>query len=396
MARFERASEIRDIVLDDAAADDDSDARRVHCEQQLALLRDGWRRIRDPAREPDYPDEPRDHDLERALLANPDDDQAWLVYADHFLQLGHPRGQLMALETAPFHNIVHRAEREAHAERLRHAASDRLLDASLVRPGIRLKWRRGFIYEARIHGAYWRGDAEDLLFDLLRHPSARFLRELTLTCWHRDAQDHRLLVELLLQSSPPPPLRKLAIEYTTDTWIGFPPLGDSVSAIGTVFPLVEDLRLEGDSAWDLRGLSLPRARSLALRTIGIRRATLDALHAASWPDLAELELWFDDSTCTVDDIAFVFDGTLRNLTTLRLRAAVFANEIVDALLRSPIARGIRELDLCDGALDDRAVARLVNARTQLADELRVRVEGTAVSARGREQLVDADLSAMWW
>ena len=399
MARFERASEIRDIVLDTPAGDDDAeaDARRTYCEQQLALFADGWRRVRDPAREAAYPDDPRDPDLERALLANPDDDQAWLVYADHFLQLGHPRGQLMALESAPYHNLVLRAERQAEADRLRHAARDRLLCAPLTdRRGIRLKWRRGFIHEARLHGAYRRGDAEDLLFDLLRHPSARFLRELVIDCWHHDAQDHRLLVELLLQPSPPPPLRKLSIEYATEMWVGVPPLGDGLHTLGAIYPLLEDLRLEGDSTWDLRGLTLPRARTLALRTIGIRRSTFDALRAAPWPELSELELWFDESTCTLDDIAFVLDGTLPALTKLRLCDAVFANEIVDAFIRSPLARHIRELDLSGGALDDRAVTHLVNARSQLADDLRVRVQDTAVSAQGRQRLEAADLGAMFW
>jgi DNA-directed RNA polymerase specialized sigma24 family protein len=43
-------------------------------------LRDGWRRVRDPAREPEVDDEPREPRLEAALAADPEDAAAALVY----------------------------------------------------------------------------------------------------------------------------------------------------------------------------------------------------------------------------------------------------------------------------------------------------------------------------
>lgn len=390
MARFQRGTELRDVVLEA----DEEDARRDYCDAQRELLADGWQRVRDPAREFDESDEPRDEALERALHEHPDDDQIWLVYADHFIQHGHPRGPLIALDSAPVRNLVERAEREAESRRLRHAASDTLLGALAGRTGSSLRWRRGFIDKARVHGGFLRGAAEDLLFDLLRHPSARFLRELVISCWHHDAQDHRLLVALLLQARPAPPLRVLAIEYDNEQWQGLEPLGD-LGALGTIYPQLEDVRIEGDNTCSLHGLALPRAKRFAFTTAAMQPHMLRALAAASWPALEELELSLRDSPCTSDDLRFVL--ALPKLCRLRIHGASFANELVEMLGSSPVAAQIELLDLRHSAFGDPGVHALMRWRSSFPARMRCYLDRTDVTDAGRELLEDHDIVIdSWW
>jgi uncharacterized protein (TIGR02996 family) len=386
MARFQSGGEIRDVAL--------GDDRRAYCDDQRALLAAGWTRVCDPACEEKFPDHPQDERLEAAIRENPDDDQAWLVYADLLIERGHPRGPLVALESAPVKNIVQRAEREAESRRLRNATAEHFGRGLVGRGGLSVRWRRGFIHSARIHGAFARGAAEDLLFDLLRHPCGRFLRELELTCWHHDAQDHRLLVDLLAHAAPAPPLRRLVIEYATDAWTGFPPLGD-VGALSHAYPALEILQLEGDDTTRFAGLSLPRAKRFRFETSRMPSHVPRALAAAPWPALEELELWFRDSTCTVDDVRFVL--ALPRLARLRVLAAPWANELALAIVSSPIAAHLAMLDLRYGGFDDRGATALVAARGAFPAAFELRVDCTRLSPDVRGALEDVvDVNVGRW
>lgn len=390
MARFQSGTEIHDVVLDG----DNGIARREYCERQLELLEQGYRRVRDPTREPDYPDDPRDPALERTLHDNPDDDQTWLVYADHFIERGHPRGALMALESAPVLNVVQRAQREAEAHGLRLAAMDVLAGPLAGRAGLNLRWRRGFIHRASLHGEFDRGAAEDLLFELLRHPSARFLRELELSCWHHDAQDHRLLFATLLHAAHAPPLRTLAIEYDTPRWVGYPPLGD-VGALGVRYPLLEDISIAGDETTRFTGISLPRATRFAFTTTRLQLHAIRAIAKADWPVLEEIELWFRESPCTFDEARFVL--RLPALRRLRVLAAPFANELVEALVVSPLAAQIDLLDLRHGALDDHGARMLIYYPGCFPSNMRCYVGRTNITEAGVELLEDHDIETEgWW
>lgn len=368
MASFHRGHERRVVADDDA---------RERCEAQLALLAEGWARERPPIAEP------IDAELERALHANPDDDQTWLVYADHYIEHGHPRGQIMAIESAPVKNVVHRAEREAQAEQLRLAAGDAL---AFHRTGISTRWQRGFIYEARIHGGHARGELEELLWALLSHPSARFLRELVIDAWHQDGQDHRLNVALVMHAAPP--LRKLVIEYDPSQWVGYAPLG-VVGHIGTVFPRLEVLELATDETIDLRGLALPHARRFVLTTNLMRRGMLEPIAAAPWPELVDLGLTFGRD-CELDVGALDFVFALPKLTKLRMYAP-FADAIVAAFLRSPLAPRVTVLDLRYGGLTDASVAAIVDARDRLHEQLFVQASGSRITNEGWRMLHHAGL-----
>lgn len=368
MPRFQRGDETREAVGIDA---------------QLALLADGFVRLSN--REIDDTGEPRDADLERSIHDNPDDDQAWLVYADLLIERGHPRGQLVALESAPVKNIVQRAEREAEARRMRHAAGDLLAGSLAGRSGLNLKWKRGFIHSAKIAGSFAPEAAADLVVDLLAHPSARFLRELEIACFHEDTTDHRLFAALVLHAPAPPPLRRLWIVESNNVLLG------DIGALGTVFPQLEQVRLHGQCRLD--GLALPRVHWFDHDTTVLGADVVRALATAPWPALHTLDLDCDACTLPFGEFAWVLE--LPKLSTLRLRGATFANELVAALARHPIAAQIDRLDLGSANIDDEHVALLVKARSRLHAKLRIDARFTA---EGRDMLdaANIDYERWWW
>ena len=370
MARFQRGEETREATGIDA---------------QLALLAGGFVRV---PREIDDTSEPRDEALERAIHDSPEDDQAWLVYADFLIERGHPRGPMVALESAPVKNIVQRAEREAETRKLRHAASDVLLGSLAGRRGLSLRWKRGFIYNAIIHGAFDHDGAEALLVDLLAHPSARFLRELELACFRDDGrEDHRLLAALLLHTPALPPLRKLVVDAkATDIHTA---LGD-IAALGMRYPQLEHVRLDGVRC-RLDGLALSRVTHFHLDSDSVDD-NMGALAAAPWPALKMLRLELRESRLPFSELAWVLE--LPALRELRLHSTTVATELLAALVTRPIAGQIEALDFAGSALDEHAIDLLVNARGRFPATIRV---DARMSSEARDRLDEANIAyERWW
>src|SRR4051812_31229918 len=91
-------------------------------------------------------------DLEATILANPDDDAPYLVYADWLQSHGDPRGELMAVQVA--------LEKDPDDESLL-ALETSLLDdhhdhfmgaVEYDDDTVKLTWRRGFFEKARFGG----------------------------------------------------------------------------------------------------------------------------------------------------------------------------------------------------------------------------------------------------
>lgn len=106
-----------------------------------------------------------------AIQADPDDDAAYLVYADWLQEQGDPRGELMVIQYAARRSGAHARV----AARVVAHFKDQLLPRGCDTDAFRLRWELGFIEGARISG--YPGAAA--LAGLLSHPSARVLRELS-------------------------------------------------------------------------------------------------------------------------------------------------------------------------------------------------------------------------
>jgi uncharacterized protein (TIGR02996 family) len=342
-------------------------ARRRYMEIQRERFAAGWTRVRDPEREDDheYEAEPREQALEAALRANPDDAATALVYGDWLQQRGHPRGELIALGDGPVASVI-----DAHAEVL---LGPRLYIAALQTEGERLelRWERGFLRWARIDGFFDRGDSEDLLFELLRHPSARLLRELEIGCHHPGDQDNALISAILVHAAEPPPLRRLVIgdfDNTRDDNIDVSraPLGD-LSDLSAAYPTLVDVELKGSGDIELGELDLPRARRFVLRTSSLEREALAAVARAAWPSLVELELWFGNheyviQPCGVRDVTALLAAELPALRVLRLMNTLLSDELCAPLAASPLAARLEVLDFGLGTLSAKGARVLVQHR----------------------------------
>ena len=357
------------------------DAPRRYMQIQHERFEAGWTRVRDPEREDAFADEPRDDALEAALRASPGEDAAALVYGDWLQQRGHPRGELAALTGDAAAAFV-----ETHADAL---LGTRLYFAAEATEGDRLelRWERGFLRWARIDGCFERGDSEDLLFELLRHPSARLLRELEIGCHHAGDQDNSLISPILTHAAAPPPLQRLVIgdfDNTRDDNIDLSrtPLGD-LSRLSAAYPTLEDIELKGSSV-ELGRLDLPRARRFALRTSSLERETLAAIARAAWPALAELELWFGNREyvghpCGVRDVAALLRADLPALRVLRLMNTLLSDELCAPLAASPLAARLAVIDFGLGTLSAEGARVLVRERAAFPRDCTLGIAECALS-----------------
>jgi uncharacterized protein (TIGR02996 family) len=362
-------------------------ARNEMRDAMSTRLREGWRRVRDRDRELDVDDEPREPRFDAALLADPDDAATALVYADWLEHHGHPRGQLIAVQHAGL-------DGEAVLDEYR----DELLGPLDRGDALELVWERGFIKRARIGRGDRGDDGPEMLWDLLRHPSSRFLRELVIGCHAFGDQNNELMVDLLLRAGPHPPLRLLELADFDQTEIdnidiSRAPIGD-MSRLGACYPLLEDIVLKGSDV-ELGSLHLPRARRFALRTSSMTKRMLASITRASWPVLEELELWFGDpetgygAECEHADARTIFAAALPKLRALAVRNAMFSDELVPDIVAWPGSRQLEQLDFALGTLSDEGARALIAGKAALPKLERLGVFECSLTPGGLAALRDA-------
>ncbi|HLL25992.1 MAG TPA: TIGR02996 domain-containing protein [Kofleriaceae bacterium] len=360
MARFQHGNEVFDITSADP---------RYTTEQRRRLC-DGWTRVPDLRCEVPLGGEAIEPVLEAALRAEPRDPATALVYADWLEQQGHPRGALIAVQ----HRLA-TSPRDATLVAAERAIVDDAGDSLLSKPlrahfGIvrthgdsalssnhyvcgTLTFDHGFIRSARValdrHGA-----DEDVLWELLRHPSARALAALDLTADH--TRDISLVVALLVHG-PRPPLRALAVAVdrrnaTVD-----------LAGLDAAYPDLEDLSVE-ITGHRLGGLALPRLARLAID--GEHSDIGRLLGERTWPALHELTLALPCEDY-VEAFAEPRFPALRALALHRPHDAASDGLLaVRMLVRSPDVRHVERLALGGLTLRSEAVDMLVAQRARFA------------------------------
>lgn len=358
-----RLNTSRDGVVTHGAYDNFA-AWRGYATEQRDLYERGYHRVWDPLREPEAAEEAGGE------IADP------LVRADYLIERGHPRGPLIVAGHDPA--IV--------------AAHEDVLLGPLASEHLKLSWERGYIARASIVG--FQDDGEDRLWDLLRHPSGRYLRELIVGCHQAGDQDNRLMAATLLHAGPTPPLEVLELADFDESEIdnidiSRAPLGD-LRGLGQKYPLLRSVELKGNYDLRLGDLSLPWAQKFALRTSALSRQVVDSICEAAWPALEELELWFGDDEyggdCTLDDALRVLRLDLPALRVLRLMNAPFTDELAPHLARAALVKQLRVLDLGLGTLSD-AGARVLIAHAESFQHLdALGVHENSLSTRGLASL----------
>jgi hypothetical protein len=286
---------------------------------------------------------PRLTELEAVIADDPYSPDAYGVYGDLLQRRGDPRGELVALQLA---------EDKKPGEAKLVGAIGRAIDthrAALLGPLVRhagklrefadgpFVWRFGFIHLAQLDRAETGEPLAEILDELLRHPSGRFLAELSV---RDDAEPELAALFDLLARRAPPSLRALEVA--------------SVADFGDLGPLLR---------------AHPRLRRLALRgriggaELAPMRATLSSLASAQLPALEELELRLVNREARIAHLRpLLARADLPSLSRLRLRSADFPSDLLTELLDSPLAPKLTLLDLSLSELGDRGVRRLAAAR----------------------------------
>ena len=321
----------------------------------------------------------RNPELEKAIVADPSDKDAYSVYADWLQDQGDPRGELIALQLAGKDKAA-RKLLDKHADSFLGPLADHVkcYDGDLSNNGRSnnkawvtenqqaFLWKHGFIHRARLaHDSYadeeFDGSLAEVLELLLRHPSGRFVVEMAFNS-NGDPNDADLqdLLDILGKQAPAT-LRKIVIGDNVDqiSWYNVGNLGKLWKGV----PNLTTLEIEAGS-FSLGTIVAPNMRRAIFKTGGLSKASGKSIATATWPKLEHLEVYYGDDNyggdCTVKSAQPLLDRTdLESLTYLGLKNSPFADELCNLLGKAKILKQLKTLDLSLGCMTDAGVAALV-------------------------------------
>jgi uncharacterized protein (TIGR02996 family) len=313
-------------------------------------------------------------DLTAHLQQQPDDRDAWLVYADRLEAVGDPRASLVQ---AKYCQQLALDEQMRLQKKLLSECRNGVLGAELGvltergYPELQM-WNCGFLTSARVMFAYdMRGDLGSIanqLNALFVSPASRFLRSLGLGLLYEEADmDLDEVLEAMRQLGPQPQVRMLTVgdfvypDEMEISWISWP----DVTPLFACFPNLRELTIRGACH------AAPDIRSTALTRLVFESGGLDGDVVAGLGDLASdtletLKVWFgEENYGGIADVApaerLLANTSLPALRTLGLMNCEIANDVVAALSRSPLLKQITTLNLSMGTLTDEGARVLLSA-----------------------------------
>lgn len=353
-----------------------------------------------PARKPAQAASPsgpaRNLELEKAILANPDDPEPYLVYADWLQGQSEIRGDLIVLQHAG-------KTKEANAL-IRKFSEWFLGSFGKQKPPVwQLEWQYGYIKHAEIGWSsftydsdeegdeedeeVWSERCRDRLVELLEHPSGRFIQSLSLGPIPGDENMDLAPFAAAIDKVKPACLRELYLGSTGE-W--------DISSTSTEAP--DSKSIKGLRKLVLRGgsvtigkLDLPELREFRVESGGLTTSELKAIGNAKWPKLEKLEIWCGDpnygATGSVKDLAAVLAGVgLKHLKHLGIMNCAFADEVAKALIKSKILPQLETLDLSMGNLSDRGVDTMVAAKDAFAHLKLLELDDNALTEVSKPKL----------
>ncbi len=314
----------------------------------------------------------RNAKLEAAIAANPDAADAYLVYADWLQSEGDPRGELIVLQHA---NKKAAAQKllERNREHFFGKAADCL---DMLEPGYNdgtpTTWRDGYLEALWISTKHARYDSElpdvavaEVLGGLLDHPSALFLRELTVGIVTFEGNSYDGIAQVIGKRKLPH-LRKLFLGdfHSEETELNWSDAG-KLDPLYRAVPNLETLIVRSGSMV-LGKLDLPKLRELIVITGGLDRGSLKSVCTAKWPKLERLNLQLGRQyrdKITIKDLQPIFDGkAFPEVRHLGLGNSESTDEIARGLASSKIAAQLETLDLSKATMGDDGALALAAAK----------------------------------
>jgi uncharacterized protein (TIGR02996 family) len=284
-------------------------------------------------------------DLEARLVAQPEI-ETYLVYGDWLSEHGDPRGELIAVQHALLATPGDRELRAREAALI--AANPEWLGAlaNLPREEFAVQWFCGFVESARILRPEVHVNAmhaRDMLGALLDLPGIALLRDLGVELERQGAIDFAPYLAALADRTPPG-LRALALicpGWAPSAFRGFTRLSPALGKL-------RKLAIETSDAARLDTIHIPSLRELSLDCAAMTFVDFNELLAPRWQTLERLELRIDleeTHAATLDDVELLLGAAFPALRHLALVGAPFDDELVDALVASPILPRLETLDL---------------------------------------------------
>lgn len=305
-------------------------------------------------------------ELEARILEDRSDPAAHLIYADWLQAQGDPRGELIVIQhalrnqheasKAPFDRIVDppsgrltpylpntqelvRAERELAKKHLSEWLGPIMqYDAQYAH----FRWRFGFIDEARFKVA----DAifnskRDLIADVLSRPVARLVRSLKIRLpgWGNDPKFFEALEDFDSHAALE------TVRIVGPRWPARPaPRALNVARFAARFPRLRSLRIDTMFQLDMNALDLPKLERLDF-SVGLEAGEC-ALTQANLPHLHTLAITGRERPDVLADLRpFLASGASRRMKRLHLRTLARGDELLEAVIHSPILRRLELLDL---------------------------------------------------
>lgn len=333
---------------------------RADAERRItALLEQGYAEVPAPR---------RGSPVEATILQDPDAIEAWSVHADWLVEQGDARGHLA-------HAQIRGEDAADLLARHRDALWGPFAPGAPLAPFVGLTWRYGYWGSARIsHNPYEESlpdevpDFAALTDRLLRHPSARFLRALTIGV-NASMEDGNLefggAIGAIVAAGVRPSVQDLLLgDFTSDECeISWSTIGD-VSPLLAVLP---DLRRMVVHGGDI-GLSVPRHARLThleLQTGGLPAQPVRALATSELPSLETLLLWFGTENygaeATPEDVRALVAAADRfpRLTSLGLMNSDLSDSFPALLGDSPLLPQLRRVDFSMGVMTDQGARDLL-------------------------------------
>jgi uncharacterized protein (TIGR02996 family) len=357
----------------------------------------------------------RNRDLEAKLLANPDNTDAYLVYADFLQSKGDPRGELITLQHAGKTEEAN-AYLEKHADAIYGPVLKNYRKTFDGEDENAFEWRLGFIRSARL--SYDSNLAEEVdvdedveisletgLTELLKSPIGMLLEEIVIPInMLDDGAYFEPLVKVITEFGAPA-LKSLRIgmfdcaggpggEGNYEYEISWTTLGDA-SGLWKSVPRLERLVLQvglgstsaSGTTDNLGRIDLPKLRHLQVITGGLSESCVKSLAEANLPELNYMDVWFGSDSYGagggVDEIAPILEGTkFPKLEHLGLMNAQFTDDICDRLGSAKILPRLKEVSLKYGTMSDAGARALASSKAQLKHLAMLDVSANCLSPEG--------------
>ena len=329
--------------------------------------------------------------LEAAIVADPNDREAYAVFADWLQTQGDLRGELISLQLAnkdkqaqalidkhadyflgPLaeHVEVHDAGYNNASSHLRTSAQEKAWQKTQRQAFL---WRNGYIHRVRLsHDSYsdenWKGKTVDVLDAVLSHPSGRYVVEFAFQS-NGDPNDDDLqdLINLLGKKAPAT-TRKISFGDNVDQ-ISWHHTGN-LDKLWKGVPNLKVLEIE-TGEFEVGKMNAPALERAIFITGGLSPSCARGIAKATMPAIQHLEIYYGDPNyggdCTVQDVLPMLARTdLAQLRYLGLKNSMFSNDIARALVKAPVLKTLETLDLSLGTMTDEGAEALVRAKDALA------------------------------